>query len=108
MLNGRPSLGGRSLAKAIAMEKEMYSFPILEPSEIVDVLREMGVAIVDDDISKPKPDVFRQWCELFIMEILGMEQEDLYKPVLEFIPILEDNEELHIASVPVVHFISLM
>lgn len=86
----------------------MYSFPILEPSEIVDVLREMGVAVVEDDFSKPKPDIFRQWCELFIMEILGMEQDDLYKPVAEFIPTLDGDEELHGASVPVVHFITLM
>ena len=48
----------------------MYSFPILEPEEIVDVLREMGAAVTEEDINKPNSHSFRQWCELFIIEIL--------------------------------------
>ena len=106
-LGGRPSLGGRSLAKAIA-PKEVYSFPVLEPEEIADVLREMGAAVTEEDLNKPKPDTFRQWCELFVIEVLGMNKEELYQTHFEFVEALDGTEELHEASVPILHFVRNM
>ena len=43
-LFGRPSLGGRNVqAKAApGAGKEVYCFPILQPQEIIEVLRDMG------------------------------------------------------------------
>ena len=108
LTSGRPSLGGRSLAKAISTTKEVYSFPILEADEIADVLREMGAAVTEDDFNKPKPDVFRQWCELFVIEILGINKDELYETHAAFADALDGNDELHEASVPIVHFIRNM
>ena len=107
-MGGRASLGGRSLAKAIASTKEVYSFPILEPDEIVEVLREMGAAVTEEDLNKPKCDSFRQWCELFVIEILEINKDELYDANFEFAEALGGSEELHEASVPVVHFIRCM
>lgn len=107
MSSARASLGGRSLAKAIA-PKEVYSFPILEPDEVTEVLREMGAAVVEDDLAKPKADVFRQWCELFLIEVLGIGKDELYQTHFEFIDALDGNEELHEASVPILHFVRNM
>jgi hypothetical protein len=107
LTSGRPSLGGRSLAKAIAT-KEVYSFPILEADEIADVLREMGAAVTEEDFNKPKPDVFRQWCELFVIDILGINKDELYETHAGFAEALDGNEDLHEASVPIVHFIRNM
>lgn len=106
-LTGRPSLGGRSLAKAIAA-KEVYSFPVLEADEIADVLREMGAAVTEEDFNKPKPDTFRTWCELFVVEILGINKDALYEAHAAFADALDGNDELHEASVPIVHFIRSM
>jgi hypothetical protein len=108
LTSGRPSLGGRSLAKAISTVKEVYSFPILEADEIADVLREMGAAVTEDDFNKPKPDVFRQWCELFVIEILGINKDELYETHAAFAEALDGNDELHEGSVPIVHFIRNM
>ena len=105
-MGGRPSLGGRTLSKAIT--KEIYSFPILEPDEITEVLREMGAAVTEEDFNKPKPDTFRQWCELFVIDILGVNKDELYQAHFEFAEVLDGNEELHEASVPMVHFVRSM
>jgi hypothetical protein len=106
--SGRPSLGGRSLAKAISTTKEVYSFPILEAEEIADVLREMGAAVTEEDFNKPKPDTFRTWCELFVIEILGINKDELYVTNAEFADALDGTEELHEASVPIIHFVRNM
>jgi hypothetical protein len=103
---GRPSLGGRSLQKALT--KEVYSFPVLEPEEIADVLREMGAAVAEEDFNKPKPDTFRQWCELFVIEILGINKDELYEAHFDYLGALDGNQELHEASVPIVHFVRNM
>jgi hypothetical protein len=105
--SGRPSLGGRSLAKAIAA-KEVYSFPILEAEEIADVLREMGAAVSEEEFAKPNAGTFRQYCELFVQEILGVGKEELYAPHAEFAEVLEGTEELHEASIPIIHFVRNM
>ena len=102
-----PPTGGRSLAKAVA-PKEVYSFPILEPEEIVDVLREMGAAVTEEDINKPKAETFRALCELFVFEVLGISKDQLYEAHFEFVEALDGTEELHEASVPIVHFIRNM
>ena len=104
---GRPSLGGRQLAKAFAA-KEVYSFPILEPEEISDVLREMGAAVSEEEFAKPNAGTFRQYCELFVQEILGVGKEELYAPHAEFAEVLEGTEELHEASIPIIHFVRNM
>jgi len=108
LASGRPSLGGRSLAKAIATTKEVYSFPILEADEIADVLREMGAAVGEGDFDKPKPDTFRTWCELFVLEVLGIGKDELYVAHAAFADALDGADELHEASVPIVHFIRNM
>jgi hypothetical protein len=107
---GRPSLGGRGLGKAahLPLTKEVYSFPILPPAEIIEVLREMGVVVSEDDINKPKADQFRQVCELFVMEILGISKEEMYSPQADFVARLGDTADLHEESVPVVHFMRNM
>ena len=105
--SGRPSLGGRNLAKAIAA-KEVYSFPILEAEEIADVLREMGAAVSEEEFAKPNAVTFRQYCELFVQEILGVGKEELYQAHAEFTEVLEGTEELHEASIPIVHFVRNM
>lgn len=96
------------MAKAIAQTKEVYSFPILEAEEIVEVLREMGAAVGEEDINKPNSHSFRQWCELFIIEILEINKDELYQANFEFAEALDGSEDLHEASVPVVHFIRCM
>ena len=102
-----PHAGGRSLAKAVA-PKEVYSFPILEPEEIVDVLREMGAAVTEEDINKPKAETFRALCELFVFEVLGMNKDQLYEAHFEFVEALDGTEELHEGSVPIIHFVRNM
>ena len=88
--------------------KEVYSFPILEPEEIVDVLREMGAAVTEEDINKPKAETFRALCELFVIEVLGMSKDQLHEAHLEFVEALDGTEELHEGSVPIIHFIRNM
>ena len=104
----RASLGGRSLAKAYISAKEVYSFPILEAEEIADVLREMGAAVSDEDFAKPNASTFRQYCELFVQEILGVGKEELYQAHPEFAEALDGTEDLHEASIPIIHFIRNM
>ncbi len=109
---GRPSLGGGrgfgSKPAGAPSGKEVYSFPVLTPGDIIDVLRDMGVVVSEDDLNKPKAEQFRQVCELFVMDILGLSKESLYAPSEDFADRLGDTPELHEESVPVVHFIRNM
>ena len=107
MSSGRPSLGGRSLAMAIK-QPEVYSFPILTEKELADVLREMGAAVTEEDFNKPKAESFRTWCELFVIEILGISKHELYVANPDFVHELNGDDDLHEASVPNVHFIRNM
>ena len=109
-LFGRPSLGGRNVqAKAApGAGKEVYCFPILQPQEIIEVLRDMGVVVTEDDVNKPKSEQFRQICEVFIIDVLGMTKEEMYAPVEDFAPRLGEHCDLHDESVPVVHFLRNM
>lgn len=100
-------MGGRNLPKA-APPREVYSFPILPPNEIVEVLREMGVVVSEDDLNKPKSEQFRQVCEQFIIDILKISKEEMYMPQEDFYGQLGDNAELHDESVAVVHFLRNM
>lgn len=101
----RPSVGGRAPVKPPAQVKEVYSFPLLPLGEIVEVLHELGIVVSEDDLQKPKPDTFRQWCELFVLEILSINKEEIYTPSKAFAAFLGANEELHDDAVPVVHFL---
>jgi hypothetical protein len=103
MASVRPSIGGKILAKASA--NPVYSFPALPLDEIVEVLREMGVVVSEDDLMKPSPHSFRQWVELFVLEILSINKEEIYSPSKPFAAALNGNEDLHDDSVPVVHFL---
>jgi len=109
---GRPSLGGTNISnnrQYIKPTKEVYSFPLLPSNEIIEVLREMGVVISEDDLNKPKAEQFRQICELFIIDSLGITKEEMYNPQEEFLLTLgEIAPELHDESVPVVHFLRNM
>jgi hypothetical protein len=68
----------------------------------------MGVAVSEEDLNKPKADIFRQWCELFVIDILGIDKDELYAPHLESAEALDGNVEIHADSVPVIHFLAHM
>jgi hypothetical protein len=109
-LFGRPSLGGRNVQPKAApgAGKEVYCFPILQPQEIIEVLRDMGVVVSEDDVNKPKSEQFRQICEVFVIVVLGISKEEMYAPVEDFAPKLGEHCDLHDESVPVVHFLRNM
>jgi hypothetical protein len=106
---GRPSLGGPraagGLSSKAASSKEVFCFPVLKVEDIIEVLRDMGVVVVEDDINKPKSEQFRQVCELFVMDILGLSKEDMYAPQADFANVLGEHAALHDESVPVIHFL---
>lgn len=105
---GRPSLGGARLLggrPAAAAPREIYSFPLLPFEDIAETLRELGVVVTEDDLTKPKPEPFRQWCELFVLEILALAKEDIYAPSRAAAAALGGDDDLHDDSVPVVHFL---
>lgn len=91
--------------KPAAAPKDVYSFPVLPLNEIVEVLHELGVVVSEDDLQKPKPDSFRQWCELFVMEILSISKEEIYTPQKSCTPFLNGNDDIYDEAVPVVHFL---
>jgi hypothetical protein len=111
---GRPSLGGRGHGKphgagaGAGGGKEAFSFPVLQPADIIDVLREMGVVVTEDDLNKPKAEQIRQICEQFVMDILGITKEAMYTPAEAELVRLGDTPDLHEESVPVVHFLHNM
>ena len=112
---GRPSLGGRAhllppkLPGAGGKDgPAIFSFPVLPAAEIIEVLRNLGVVVTEDDVNKPKSEQFRQICEVFIIDVLGISKEEMYAPQEEFAPRLGEHCDLHDESVPVVHFLRNM
>ena len=45
---------------------------------------------------------------VFLIEVLGIGKDELYQTHFEFIDALDGNEELHEASVPILHFVRNM
>ena len=55
-----------------------------------------------------KSEQFRQICEVFVIDVLGISKEEMYAPVEDFAPKLGEHCDLHDESVPVVHFLRNM
>jgi kinetochore protein Nuf2 len=100
-------MGGRSTMSAAPRKKEVYSFPMLKNSEIVQCLGELRVHMEEESLAKAKPDQLRHIYELLLCDCLDMTKEELYQPKFHGLDSLK-HPELHEESVPVLHFVRAM
>lgn len=54
MFDARPSIGGRNAS--FLPRQQAYSFPLLKPPEIVEVLKEIGISITEENLMHPEKD----------------------------------------------------
>lgn len=84
--------------------QEVYAFPMMNKSELIVCLDEMGCVVTEEELTKPKPDVVKHIYETIIEVCMGIRREELNQPKFGGLDALE-FPELHEDSIPFVAFL---
>ena len=87
------------------MPSEHYSYPLLPPSEILIVLKELNIDAQKDDLDNPVPVKVHAMFWQLIELLLNQRQEDLAQAQFKGLDMLE-FPELHDESVPMIGFVT--
>lgn len=83
--------------------KRSYSFPLLKPSDIFTVLREMKIPVTPEEIRSCNPEAVRTVFEVFIEATMGVARDEMLQPKFSAISAFT-FPELHSDSVPEMNF----
>ncbi|TYZ67627.1 hypothetical protein PybrP1_000871 [[Pythium] brassicae (nom. inval.)] len=100
---GGPTSSSGGGAGASAGGAQVYSFPLLKPSEIFACIREMQIPVAEDEIRACEPVAIRKVLEVFIESIAGATREELNQPAFAGLGALT-YPELHEESIPELAF----
>jgi kinetochore protein Nuf2 len=85
----------------------IYSFPTLKNSEIIQCLNELNIPIQESDLQAPHPNSVRNVFENFVELLMGEPLADLLQP--QFDPLSKlSYPELYEESIPEVVFMRIM
>lgn len=105
--NGAAAQGSASASAAPAngngAVQQVYSFPLLKPSEIFACVREMQIPVSEDEIRNCEPSAIRKVLEVFIESIMGVTREEMNQPAFAGLSAL-GYPELHEESIPELAF----
>lgn len=82
---------------------QVYSFPLLKPSEIFACVREMQIPVSEDEIRNCETGAIRKVLEVFIENIMGVTREEMNQPAFAGLGALT-YPELHEESIPELAF----
>lgn len=98
---GSASAGGNGANSGSGAQ--VYSFPLLKPSEIFACVREMQIPVSEDEIRNCEVGAIRKVLEVFIENIMGVTREEMNQPAFAGLSALS-YPELHEESVPELTF----
>ncbi|DAZ98771.1 TPA: hypothetical protein N0F65_003987 [Lagenidium giganteum] len=82
---------------------QVYSFPVLKPADIFACIREMQIAVSEDEIRNCDVTAIRKVLEVFIENIMGITREEMSQPAFSGLSAL-NFPELHEESIPELTF----
>lgn len=97
------SSASASAAAAAAPAAQVYSFPLLKPSEIFACVREMRIPVEADEIRACEPAAVRRVLEVFLESVVGLTREDMTQPKFSGLGALS-YPEIHQESIPELTF----
>ena len=96
-------LDASSVVNLTAVTMPEYSFPMLKPREIVEILGELGIAMTEEELSNPAGWKVKTIYEQVIELRLNLRREDMAQHAFDAVDHLE-FPELHEESVPTLAF----
>lgn len=85
------------------MSNQVYSFPLLKLSEILQCIREMQIPMTEEDLQTGNAPALRRIFEVFIEVIMGLTKEEMSQPAFSGLNAL-NYPELHDDSIPELTF----